>query len=46
MLGDEENRIKVYNLENPHEIISIWFLINMYSVECIVKDNIMILFKY
>ena len=46
MLGDEENRIKVYNSHNPHEIMSIWFLINMYPLECLVKENIVILFKY
>lgn len=40
ILGDEENRIKVFNSVNPHELLSIWFMVNMFSVECQVIENI------
>lgn len=47
MLGDEEKKIKIYNSANPHEIVSVWHLLNMHSIDIEYFGNkILVLLKY
>lgn len=46
VLADDQNRIKVYNSLNPHELVSIWHLVNTYAMEChVVGHHLVLLLK-
>lgn len=47
VVGDEDTRIKIYNEERMHEIISFWFLVRRVPMQIIQpsKDEIVLMVK-